>query len=185
MEERSQVFTWCDVLTQTEKASAASFAGSRRRENEFQAEVINVKHGATDRVGYSFVLERVGCDEALTHKNFEQYGDFVPVWHWCIHLNRINCAWFIWSSVIRLSFAKTWHGNIGIFPMEPCDVCLCVWSSGFFLLCLNPNWLSISGFQESSDSSNTTVEDEDVKGKIWNLINSKALNIPEHSRIFF
>lgn len=33
------------------------------------------------------------------------------------------------------------------------------------LLRLNPNWLSFSGPQESSDSSNTTVEDEDVKGK--------------------
>lgn len=37
------------------------------------------------------------------------------------------------------------------------------------LLCLNPNWLSISGLQESSDSSNTTVEDEDVKGKTENM----------------
>lgn len=30
---------------------------------------------------------------------------------------------------------------------------------------LNPNSLCISDLQESSDSSNTTVEDEDVKGK--------------------
>lgn len=28
-----------------------------------------------------------------------------------------------------------------------------------------PIWLSTSDLQESSDSSNTTVEDEDVKGK--------------------
>lgn len=51
------------------------------------------------------------------------------------------------------------------------------------LLSLNPNWLSLSGPQESSDSSNTTVEDEDVKGKTddqtlvthvccWQLTNS-------------
>lgn len=33
------------------------------------------------------------------------------------------------------------------------------------LLRLNPNSLCISDLQESSDSSNTTVEDEDVKGK--------------------
>lgn len=30
---------------------------------------------------------------------------------------------------------------------------------------LNPNWLYTSDLQESSDSSNTTVEDEDVKGE--------------------
>lgn len=45
------------------------------------------------------------------------------------------------------------------------------------LLCLNPNWLSISDLQESSDSSNTTVEDEDVKGKtaeMQNMTNSDA-----------
>lgn len=30
---------------------------------------------------------------------------------------------------------------------------------------LNPNPLCVSDLQESSDSSNTTVEDEDVKGK--------------------
>ncbi len=37
------------------------------------------------------------------------------------------------------------------------------------LLFLNPNWLFISNLQESSDSSNTTVEDEDVKGKTATL----------------
>lgn len=33
---------------------------------------------------------------------------------------------------------------------------------------LDPKSLSVSDLQESSDSSNTTVEDEDVKGKTYN-----------------
>lgn len=104
-------------------------------------------------------------------------------------LIRINWPWYIWCSVIGFDFVKTWHDNIGTCPLLACvltvyntflyhswDVYLHVYSAQMCaLLCLSPNWLSISDLQESSDSSNTTVEDEDVKGKTAEIqTNSEA-----------